>query len=351
MTVRLSPLAEVSSRFWEDWDTLNTDYGNRHPLLQARMVRLLTEHFPSGLDVLSIMQDGSPAALMLVKKPAKKLTKAPRLIRAGYLPAQSQIALAQVHPDCVNLSQKLFQALPLTSQRFDLLFVDSLHQSRLAEAEGAERSTRALDMAISLNGDFEDYWNTRPKTLKKNISRYKNRVKREIGDLRFEVVRDPETVLTAVDRYGILESEGWKGANGTALHPDNKQGRFYRALLHEYATTDEAIVFELYHQDRLVASRLTVHNARMLVILKTTFSEDYKRHAVGRLLLYKVIEHLFAEGNMEQIAFYTNATPEQLEWATESRPTYNISFYRYPCLARASRFLRHPRESLRHSSG
>lgn len=343
MKIHLSPLPEVGICFWDAWDRLNTDCGNRHPLLQARLVKLLIEHFPADLEALSITENGSPAVLMLIKKPARDL----ELVRVGYLPAQSQIALVQTHSACSNLSQRLFQALPLSSQRFDLSFVDSHYQMELTQAKGVKRSTKALDMAIALNGDFKSYWNTRPRPLKKNIARYKNRARRELGDFRFEVIRAPEAIRNAVDRYGTLESEGWKGASGTALHPHNQQGQFYRALLHEYAATNEAIVFELYHQDRLVASRLTIHNSKMLVILKTTFDENYKRYAAGRILLYRVIEHLFAEKELEQIAFYTNATPEQLEWATASRPVYNISFYRYPFLASASELLRRFR-SLRH---
>lgn len=336
MTARLMSLTTVPAHFWDDWSTLNTDCHDAHPLLQTRMVRLLIEHFPADLEVLSIVQDGAPAALLLVKNSAKRSS----LSRVGYLPAQSQIALAQLHPDCLNLRQKLLQVLPRTTQRFDLLYVDSVHQARIAAADGAERSTRALDMTINLDGDFESYWETRPKTLRKNISRYRNRVKREIGSFRFNVIREPQIILSAVDRYGFLESKGWKGASGTAVHPNNRQGRFYRALLHEYATTDEAMVFELYHQDRLVASRLTIHNGKMLVILKTTFDEDYKCYAAGRMLLYEVIKHLFAEKKLEHIAFYTSATSEQLQWATDSRPIYNISFYRHPALARVNSLLR-----------
>lgn len=335
MTASLRPLSDVSTRFWQDWDTLNSHCCNHHPLLQARMARLLIEYFPARLEAITVMQDGAPAAVMLIKHTDRRW----RLVKTGYLPAQSQIALAHIHPGCHDLRRKLFRALPPTTQRLDLLFVDSLYQSTLTEAEGAERSVRGKDMTISLDGEFKAYWDNRPKTLKKNISRYTNRVKREIGSFRLEVITAPAMILSAVDRYGVLESAGWKGASGTALHPANQQGRFYRALLHQYAQTNEAIVFELYHDNRLVASRLTIHNSKMLVILKTTFNEDYRRYAVGRLLLYRVIEHLFMEGTIEQIAFYTNATPEQLEWATESRPIYNVSFYRHPCSAKVRQLL------------
>lgn len=330
MTARLLPLASQPDDFWKSWDSLNAEHNLCHPLLQARMVKLLVQHFPSEIQVLTVTQHDHPAALILVNKPAKGRP----LTRRGYLPAQSQIALAQLASDCVDLRRELFRALPPTIQRFDLLFVDSLYQARIIQEPGIELTPKGLDMSVSLEGSFQDYWHNRPKRLKKNVSRYLHRVESELGLLRFEVITAPSSIEAAVDRYGILESEGWKGANGTALHPDNRQGKFYRALLHEYASTGEAMVFEFYHEDRLIASRLTIHNNKMLVFLKTTFKEDYKRYAIGRLLLYRVIEHLFSEGSIAHIAFYTNATPEQLEWATESRPTYDVSLYRYPGIVR-----------------
>lgn len=331
MTATFYPLTKCADQFWEDWEQFNATHTHHHPLLQRRMIRLFIKCFPAHIDVLSLTQEGSPTALLLLRKASATLP----LVRKGYLPAQSQIALAQVRPDVANLKDKLFEALPLLTQRLDLQFVDTAYQTPLAQAEGVERTIQAVDMEIGLDGDFQSYWQQRPKSLRKNITRYNHRITRDLGHLDLRITRDPTTIPSAVDRYGILESGGWKGVRGTAIHPDNQQGLFYRALLHEYATTDEAAVFELYHEDRLVASRLTVRNATTLVILKTAFDEDYKPYATGRILLYRMLEHLFSEKELGSVAFYTNATSEQLQWATESRPAYNVSFYRHPALARA----------------
>ena len=64
----------------------------------------------------------------------------------------------------------------------------------------------------------------------------------------------------AVDRYGALESRGWKGAQGTAVRHDNEQGRFYDAVMSNFARDGCAHVYELYLGEQLAASRLLVSN-------------------------------------------------------------------------------------------
>lgn len=49
-------------------------------------------------------------------------------------------------------------------------------------------------------------------------------------------VTDPAGVAAALADYGALESAGWKAGTGTAIHPDNAQGRFYRRMLEAFCT-------------------------------------------------------------------------------------------------------------------
>ena len=44
----------------------------------------------------------------------------------------------------------------------------------------------------------------------------------------------------AVGRYAALESQGWKGAQGTALAPGNDQAIFYAGLMRQEAATGRA---------------------------------------------------------------------------------------------------------------
>lgn len=332
MKASLLSAADLTANFWSEWDELNREHCANHPLLQSRMVEALTAHYPSAITPLRLTDTGRTVGLVLLRQKSGRFG----LVRSGYLPSQSQIALAQINPNYRDFERQLFSALPLAAQRVDLPFVDSQYQTPIAGAKSAQITSRGTDMVVQIAGNhFEDYWQSRPRSLKKNISRYLNRVARELGDLSLVATSKESDMNAALTRYGFLESRGWKGENGTAIHPSNRQGRFYMDVLSAFASSGNARVYELYQGDHLLASRLTVDNGQLLVILKTTFDEDFRRYAPGRLLLHSMLQHVFEEQRIACVDFYTNATPDQLEWATDTRPIYDVSLYRHPIMGKA----------------
>ena len=109
----------------------------------------------------------------------------------------------------------------------------------------------ATTMSVGVEDSFEGYWKSRKKKLRDNVSRYFRRVDAERIELRFEVVTEPEKIARATDEYGDLESAGWKGRAGTAVHSANVQGRFYSKVLSNFAVEGNARVFRLFAGDVL----------------------------------------------------------------------------------------------------
>jgi CelD/BcsL family acetyltransferase involved in cellulose biosynthesis len=103
----------------------------------------------------------------------------------------------------------------------------------------------------------------------------------------------------------------------------------------EFAVSGNASVYELYFNDTLVASRLCIFNSEMLIILKTTYAEEFSEYAPGRLLLYAVIEREFAQKRVKKIEFYTNANQDQISWSTEQRYIQHITLFRHSLLKKA----------------
>jgi hypothetical protein len=208
--------------------------------------------------------------------------------------------------------------------------------SALTEAPSPALASEELGVTISIATPegFEAYWGARSRDLKQNIRRYIKRAGEEglAPDLR--CIREPAEIGLAVDRFGSIESVGWKGREGTALHPDNPQGRFYRELLQEMAARGRARAYELYLGKELAASRLLVSAASMHVMLKTTYKEEYKRLAAGRLLMYLTLQDLLNEDSTRTIEFYTRANEDMLAWATHTRAMANVTLYRSPLLRR-----------------
>jgi hypothetical protein len=191
-------------------------------------------------------------------------------------------------------------------------------------------------MAISAPDGFEQYWATRPRDLRQNVRRYAKRAETNGLPVSFTVTDDPDSIGAAVDRFGLLESLGWKGKEGTALHPDNAQGRFYREVLTALAAKGQAKAFELRLGDRLAGSRLMIESRTMRVMLKTTYAEELKQYAPGRILLYMSLEKLFSDKNSPRVEFYTRANVDMLQWATDTREMHSSTIYRFPLLASLS---------------
>ena len=319
---QLSALKQDDQQFFSDWEILSNTFHGNNQLLSAEFAIALVKGFkPNDIYIATATLDGINQCMMLLRKRNA-------LVWEIYKPSQAQLGLIVVNPKWKPDFSPLFKMLPGFCKRLDLLGLDPLeHQSILNLFITAKNQEYALNMQVHTKDDFETYWQQRPKNLRKNITRYENRISREDMVLTQNAITDTNGILAATDRYGLIESKGWKGKIGTAIHPSNQQGQFYRAFLSCLAQKNQAVVFESYFADTLVASRLCCIKKDMLIVLKTTFDEDFKAFAVGRLQLKFVIQHAFNSTAIDIIDFYTNASQEQLDWATHSRNIYNCSTY------------------------
>src|SRR5204862_5121764 len=139
------------------------------------------------------------------------------------------------------------------------------------------------------------------------------RMEREGG--RLVEIGDAASMAQAVAEHGRLESAGWKGQTGTAIHADNVQGRFYREALERFATTDAARVYQLHLGGRVIASQLAIQQNRMMVLLKTAHDESFAAYSPGRLLDYLMLERLFEQRSVSVVEFYTKASSEDARWS------------------------------------
>lgn len=308
------------------WDACNRRLFDGHLLYDSRFVGNLLKHFAQGNERI-LLRDCAPGETeMCLLRPGA---------RGGWETFfHSQAQISPVMVGSRHALDGLFDALPGMPLQIDFLGQDAPYSNVVdGLVAGAQAINHATTISIALSGSFEDYWNSRPKNLIKNIRRYKNRVAQ--GGFEADVVQigSPEQIAAAVARYGQLEAHSWKNRQGTAVLPDNPQGRFYTDVLEDFARTGNAIVYELWINQRLAASRLVILDKRMFIILKTAYDKSMAQFAPGRLLLHEVIADAFRRLPGGTLEFYTNATADQLEWATDSRTIVHQTMYRYAPLA------------------
>jgi hypothetical protein len=241
--------------------------------------------------------------------------------------------------------RQLLRELPGTTLAIEMFCQDPLYSHLLRQSPGpaTEIVEHVTTMNVELSGEFDEYWATRSKNLRKNIARYFRRVESAGISWRLEVVCGDTQLQQALIRYSDIESAGWKGSKGTAIGRDNAQGRFYADVLKRFSDAGRARIYELYFDDRVVASRICVLSDALLVILKTTYDQDTSQYASGKLLLHALLEREFAEQRFKAIEFYTSATRDQISWATGTRPIFHLTQFRnslIKSLIRASRPVR-----------
>jgi hypothetical protein len=313
--------AKAFSEYAEEWDKLNERLYQSHPMLDSRFVGALIKYFGKPQTLIALYPKNAKQKCNFILLQPRKLG-----LWETFLPGQAQISpLLCSTPEALP---KLFKTLSSFAWSLDLLCLDPLFTFELNFSKKFNRLQHSTTINIDISGSFDNYWKTRSKNLRKNITRYFNRLSKENIPFDFKAYSNKQEITKALHRYGELESNGWKGSEGTAIHSTNIQGQFYAEVLTQFALNQQAEITELYFNDQLVASRMIIHNDQMLIILKTTFDESYSSYAPGRLLLYLVIEREFKFKRTKFIEFYTNANEDQIAWSTGQRQIEHITIYK-----------------------
>jgi CelD/BcsL family acetyltransferase involved in cellulose biosynthesis len=186
---------------------------------------------------------------------------------------------------------------------------------------------------ITVADSFDSYWAARGKNLRQNMKRQRSRLIRDHVTSRLVVLTRPDDIAAAVDNFGLLESRGWKAGTGTAVHPDNAQGRFYRKIMVGFAARGEACVAQYFFGERLVACDLCVNRNGVFIVLKTTYDESEKDTSPAMLMRQELFQQLFAASTWRRIEFYGRVMEWHRRWSDEVRVMYHTTYYRWPWLA------------------
>jgi CelD/BcsL family acetyltransferase involved in cellulose biosynthesis len=215
-------------------------------------------------------------------------------------------------------------ALVISFTQMDPLVVARVTHHRVARGDDYIKTAW-----IEIAGDFDAYWAARGKNLRQNMRKQRNRLAADGTRVEMKVWRDGAEIAAALERYATLESRGWKAEQGTAIHVDNAQGRFYRALFDAAARRGEAIVYEYLIDGRTVALNLCVHRGSTLVILKTTYDETVKPMSPAFMLQEDQLKSIFESGEFRRVEYYGRVMEWHTRWTDLSRTLFHVTLYRW----------------------
>ncbi len=187
---------------------------------------------------------------------------------------------------------------------------------------------------VEIEGTFEDYWAARGKNLRQNMRKQRVKLAAEGTRLTMQVLRDFADMAPAIARYGALESAGWKAQNGTAIHPDNAQGRYYRELLEQASARGEATVYQYLFDDRVVAMNLCLLSQGTLVVLKTTYDESIKTLSPAFLLREEELQKIYRDGEIKRMEYFGRLMDWHTKLTEKKRTLYHLTMYRWPLIKR-----------------
>lgn len=304
------------------WDSLNATF-DENPILDSRFVDKAIKWFGDSKLVLAICTSQNTVCCMAVLwKPRFGMwqTFQPSQSPLGFWVQDGAYATSELCTSLLKSKLGFSFALGITQQ-------DPAIIVRPAQTARVQTLDYIDTARVTVAGSFEDYWAERGKNLRQNLRRQKNRLQRENIQTHLKIIAKSDEMQKAVEEYGLLESAGWKSKENTAVHGSNTQGKFYAELLSEFAKSDQALAFQYWYDETLVASDLCIKGGRDLVILKTTYDEGITTTSPAMLMRKESFEYICEKQMARRIEFYGRVMEWHNRWSTEIRTLYHINAY------------------------
>ena len=319
----IHPFALLPDGHAAAWDSLNAKSGNL-PFLETRFLLPLVQELAAQAPRLALCHDGRGVPLA-----AALLQQAGFGQWETFQPSQLPLGAWLVAPgdDGVQLARALLQSLP--ALRLGLSQQDPRLHARPA-GNALLGLVDYIDTAwIDVSGDFDRYWEARGKNLRSNMRKQRSKLEADGIKLQFDRIKSPELLDEAMAEYGRLETASWKAETGTALHPDNAQGRFYTAMMRHFFAAGRGEIWRLSFDGKAVAMDLCISSEDTLVILKTAYDSSLHNISPAFLLKQEAFRQLFNEGQWRRIEFYGRVMDWHTKWTCQSRRLYHANFDRW----------------------
>lgn len=188
-----------------------------------------------------------------------------------------------------------FQHFHLKSQVFVLL--KAVLASRSLQAAAVTEYKRP--QLTRVNGGLERHIaQALPKHRRKDIERRIRRL-RELGDLRFERVREPTLVAKRLEQFLELENAGWKGSRGTAFLSKDDDAAFARDAFSPHQRDGCQVTIDtLLLDDKPLAFSINLRASNTAFTPKGAYDERFRRYSPGLVLDYLALSAFYEEPDM-----------------------------------------------------
>lgn len=187
------------------------------------------------------------------------------------------------------------------------------------QVSGAIQSAAREDIPCSeirLTGTFEEFWRQRPKELRQNVRRDRNRAEMA-NSLEFTTATqaNPELLQALIQLHGARwEKRGESGAIAA-----NGSAEFLRDVAFEFARLGILQFFTLRFGGKISAAMLTFLYANTVFFYLSGFDPEHGTLSLGSTLLFEALGHCF-EKKYDAWNFLRGSERYKFRWGAQSIP-------------------------------
>lgn len=158
-----------------------------------------------------------------------------------------------------------------------------------------------------------------PQHIPQYIAQLHGKRQRELQRVhrKIEQYLAPELIKFDCNKKGLtaymdLEHQGWKGEEAGAILSRSSVTKYYQDMLN-LVPDNQWEVYGLFSQNVLLACAMRIQSNHQAFEIKTTFNEDYRLYAPGKMLEYYLLNDL-AASNFTQVDSCTDADNALINW-------------------------------------
>jgi CelD/BcsL family acetyltransferase involved in cellulose biosynthesis len=196
--------------------------------------------------------------------------------------------------------------------------------SRLAAAAGEKRLARILRAeapVLELDGGWDAVYRARTSGKRRNLHRRRRRQLEELGEVTFEVAREPAALAAALEEAFRLHALRWEDRPEASGFASPRGRPFHRAALGALAPLDVARISLLRVDGRAVACNYFFLLGDRMYFHELAFDPAVARFSPGQVTTLATLEAAAAEG-ARRVEFLGGAERYKLELADRLEPLY-----------------------------
>jgi len=166
--------------------------------------------------------------------------------------------------------------------------------------------------------DFETYWQTRPKVIRKNVPRLHRKFMKE-PDARIEIITSPDELAAGLVAYWQVYRRRWSRPEP---YPD------FISRLAEVCAREGSLRLALaWLGDQPVAAQFWIVRNGVASIFKVGYDPEFKALSAGSVLTMKMIEHVLELGDVREIDYLTGDDDYKKHWMSCRRERWGLAAY------------------------